>query len=169
MGIKIKKDTMPRLEDLPVLKIRYTMAIPLIGIVDILTMGSFYANPVTDGHIMLKIFYVINALIGGTFAYWGLRWKTTVDGKKIRVRPAFSAAKELPFTEIKKAVLHKKKKNGSLMYYTLIDSKGQEIVKLYHHEGQRHAPGAAETAEGADRRGKRPVEEWTPEICVYYL
>mgnify|MGYP000392856094 CR=1 FL=1 len=73
MGIKIKKDTMPRLEDLPVLKIRYTMAIPLIGIVDILTMGSFYANPVTDGHIMLKIFYVINALIGGTFAYWGLR------------------------------------------------------------------------------------------------
>lgn len=33
MGIKIKKDTMPRLEDLPVLKIRYTMAIPLIGIV----------------------------------------------------------------------------------------------------------------------------------------
>ena len=125
MGIKIKKDTMPRL------KIRYTMAIPLIGIVDILTMGSFYANPVTDGHIMLKIFYVINALIGGTFAYWGLRWKTTVDGKKIRVRPAFSAAKELPFTEIKKAVLHKKKKNGSLMYYTLIDSKGQEIVKLY--------------------------------------
>ena len=55
MGIKIKKDTMPRLEDLPVLKIRYTMAIPLIGIVDILTMGSFYANPVTDGHIMLKI------------------------------------------------------------------------------------------------------------------
>ena len=47
------------------LKIRYTMAIPLIGIVDILTMGSFYANPVTDGHIMLKIFYVINALIGG--------------------------------------------------------------------------------------------------------
>ena len=131
MGIKIKKDTMPRLEDLPVLKIRYTMAIPLIGIVDILTMGSFYANPVTDGHIMLKIFYVINALIGGTFAYWGLRWKTTVDGKKIRVRPAFSAAKELPFTEIKKAVLHKKKKNGSLMYYTLIDSKGQEIVKLY--------------------------------------
>lgn len=74
---------------------------------------------------------MINALIGGTFAYWGLRWKTTVDGKKIRVRPAFSAAKELPFTEIKKAVLHKKKKNGSLMYYTLIDSKGQEIVKLY--------------------------------------
>ena len=93
MGIKIKKDTKPRLEDLPMLKIRYTLAIPLIGIVDILTMGSFYANPVTDGHIMLKIFYVINALIGGTFAYWGLRWKTTVDGKKIRVRPAFSAAK----------------------------------------------------------------------------
>ena len=89
MGIKIKKDTMPRLEDLPVLKIRYTMAIPLIGIVDILTMGSFYANPVTDGHIMLKIFYVINALIGGTFAYWGLRWKTTVDGKRsVSARPS---------------------------------------------------------------------------------
>lgn len=71
MGIKIKKDTMPRLEDLPVLKIRYTMAIPLIGIVDILTMGSFYANPVTDGHIMLKIFYVINALIGGDLCLLG--------------------------------------------------------------------------------------------------
>ena len=73
------------------LKIRYTMAIPLIGIVDILTMGSFYANPVTDGHIMLKIFYVINALIGGaTFAYWGLRWKTTVDRKQtaLSARPS---------------------------------------------------------------------------------
>lgn len=93
MGIKIKKDTKPRLEDLPMLKIRYTLAIPLIGIVDILTMGSFYANPVTDGHIMLKIFYVINALIGGTFAYWGLRWKTTVDGKKIPCPPGLQCRK----------------------------------------------------------------------------
>ena len=131
MGIKIKKDTKPRLEDLPVLKIRYTLAIPLIGIVDILTMGSFYANPVTDGHLMLKIFYVINALIGGTFAYWGLRWKTTVEGKNSRVRRVFRAAMELRFRYKKMAVVHKKKKNGSLSYYTLIDSKGQEIVKLY--------------------------------------
>ena len=109
---------MPRLEDLPVLKIRYTMAIPLIGIVDILTMGSFYANPVTDGHIMLKIFYVINATIGGTFAYWGAQMEDHGgQEKKIRVRPAFSAAKELPFTEIKKRCFIRKKKNGSLMYY----------------------------------------------------
>ena len=89
MGIKIKKDTKPRLEDLPMLKIRYTLAIPLIGIVDILTMGSFYANPVTDGHIMLKIFYVINALIGGTFLTGGSDGRPRWTGKRsVSARPS---------------------------------------------------------------------------------
>lgn len=131
MGIKIKKDEKPQLHKLPTLKIKYTLAVPLMGILDILTMGSFFLNPATNGMPVMKVFFVICALIGAGFTYWGLMWKTTVDGKKIKVRPAFGALKELPFSDLKKAVIHKRKRNGSLICYELIDVRGDEIVKIY--------------------------------------
>lgn len=131
MGIKIKKETRPQLQNLPKLKIKYNPAVPVMGIVDVLTMGSFYMNPATDGRIVFKVFFVACALIGVGFTVWGLLWKTTVDGKKIRVSPVFGAAKEVPFSELKKVEIHRKAKTGSLIYYELIDGQGEGIVKIY--------------------------------------
>lgn len=131
MGIKIKKDGKPQLEKLPVLKIKYTLAVPLMGIVDILTMMSFYRNPVSDGRVVLKAFYLVCAIAGALFALWGLLWKTTVDGKRIRVRPVLGASKEIPFSDLKQVVIHKKEKNDSLVYYELFDVRGEGIVKIY--------------------------------------
>lgn len=131
MGIKIKKDGKPQLQKLPTLNIRYTLAVPFMGVVDILTMGSFFMNPATDGMPVLKAFFVVCALIGAGFTYWGLVWKTTVDGKKIKVRPVFGASREVPFSELKKVVLHNRKRNGAFVYYELLDGHGEEIVKIY--------------------------------------
>lgn len=131
MGMKIKKAEQPQLRNLPVLKVRYTMAVPLIGIVDILTMGSFFMNPATDGMIAAKVFFVVFALVGVGFTVWGLFWKLTVDGKRIRVRPVFGKTRELPFSDLASVEIHKKKRNGSLVYYELFDVRGESIVKVY--------------------------------------
>ena len=131
MGIKIKKDVKPQLQKLPELKIRYTLAVPLVGLADVMTMGSFYMNPVTDGNLFLKVFFVVFGLVGIGFAAWGLLWRTTADGKKIQVRPVIGKTRTVPFSDLKKAVLHKRKKNGSLVYYELIDKNNASIVKLY--------------------------------------
>lgn len=131
MGIKIKKEEKPQLQKLPRLKLKYTLAVPLIGLLDVLTMGSFFLNPATNGMPVMKGFFVICALIGAGFACWGLMWKTTVDGKRITVQPVLGAKKEVPFSDLKKAVVYKRKKNGSLICYELIDVRGDAIVKIY--------------------------------------
>ena len=41
--MKIKKDVKPQIQNLPVLKVKYTLVVPLMGIVDTLTMVSFYS------------------------------------------------------------------------------------------------------------------------------
>lgn len=131
MGIKIKKDTKTQLQNLPRLHIKYNLVVPIMGIVDILTMGSFYMNPATDGRTGLKLFFVLCALIGAGFTIWGLLWRTTVDGKKIRVNSVFGAPREVPFSDLKLVEVHKKPRTGSLVYYELIDVRGKGIVKIY--------------------------------------
>ena len=69
MGIKIKKDTKPQLQNLPKLHIKYNLVVAIMGIVDILTMGSFYMNPATDGRTGLKLFFVLCALIAPDLRY----------------------------------------------------------------------------------------------------
>lgn len=129
--MKIKKQTVPQIQKLPALKIKYSFVVPFMGFIDMMTMISFYMNPVTDGRIFLKIFFVVFALVGLIFMYWGLMWKITADGKKIRIRPAFGRPREIPFSELKKAVVHKKAKNSSLVFYQLMDRDEKEIVKIY--------------------------------------
>lgn len=119
------------MQNLPALKIKYTLVVPLMGIVDMLTMLSFYRNPATDGNLFAKAFFIVIAVVGVVFAYWGFMWKVTVDGKTIKVRPAFSASKTVPFGDLKKAVVYKKKKRDSHICYALIDVRGEEIVKIY--------------------------------------
>ena len=131
MGIKIKKNEGSQLEKLPVITLRYSLVVPLMGIVDMLTMASFYMNPAAEGRPALKGFYVVCALIGVVFAVWGLLWKTSVDGKRIRVRPVFGASRNVPFSDLKTVVIHKKKKSGAFSYYELLDKNGGGIVKVY--------------------------------------
>lgn len=131
MGMKIKKDVKPQIHKLPVLKIRYSFVVPFMGLVDTATMISFYRNPATDGNWFMKAFFLVFAAVGLGFAFWGFFWRTTVDGKTIKVRPVIGKNKEVLLTDLKKAVVHKKKKSGSLVYFHLIDKNNQEIVKIY--------------------------------------
>ena len=131
MGMKIKKEEKLQIEKLPKLKLKYTMVVPFMGIVDVITMGSFFMNPVAEGKTLLKAFYVICAVIGLLFALWGLLWKTTIDGKTIRVNPVIGKKKEVPFANLKKVIVYKKKKSGSIVSYELIDKNDQSIVTIY--------------------------------------
>ena len=47
--MKIKKEEKMQIEKLPTLKLKYTLVVPFMGIVDVLTMGSFFMNPAADG------------------------------------------------------------------------------------------------------------------------
>lgn len=129
--MKIKRDTKPQLHKLPVLRIRYSIVVPFMGLIDMMTMISFLMNPVTEGRLFLKVFFVFFAVVGLLFMYWGLVWTTTADGKRIRVRPAFGRAREIALSELKKVVVHKKAKSGSMVYYVLLDKNDKEFVKIY--------------------------------------
>ena len=120
-----------QLEKLPTLKLKYTLVVQSIGIVDALTMGSFFMNPAADGKLLIKAFYVICGIAGILFALWGLLWKTTIDGKTIKVNPVIGKKKVVPFSDLKKAVVYKKKKTGSIASYELIDKNNQSIVTIY--------------------------------------
>ena len=80
---------------------------------------------------MMKAFYAICGLVGLLFALWGLLWKTTIDGKMIRVNPVIGKKKAVPFSDLKKAVVYKKKKSGAIVSYELIDKNDQPIVTIY--------------------------------------
>ena len=75
MGMKIKKEEKMQIEKLPTLKLKYTLVVPFMGIVDVLTMGSFFMNPAAEGKPMMKAFYAICGLVGLLFAcYLRDRW-----------------------------------------------------------------------------------------------
>ena len=131
MGNKIKKDEPAQLQDLPKLKIKYTYAVPVMGLADALAMFSFYMNPATDGSMALKLFFLFFAAVGIGFMYWGLKWKITADGKAIVIHPAFGRKKTLPFRGLKKAVIHKRRQTETFSYYELVDQDNQVFAKLY--------------------------------------
>lgn len=129
--MKIKKEEKMQIEKLPMLKLKYTLVVPFMGIVDVITMGSFFMNPAAEGKPLLKAFYVICAVIGLLFALWGLLWKMTIDGKMICVNPVVGKKKTVPFSDLKKVIVYKKKKSGSIVSYELIDKNNQSIVTIY--------------------------------------
>lgn len=131
MGIKIKKDVKPQIHKLPKLKIRYNFVVPFIGLLDVVTMLSFYTNSATDGNWFMKGFFIVFAIVGLLFAIWAFLWNTTVDGKWIKVHPVIGRSKEVAFSDLKKAVVYKNARTGTLSYYKLIDKKNEEIVKIY--------------------------------------
>lgn len=61
--MKIKKEEKMQIEKLPTLKLKYTFVVPFMGIVDVLTMGSFFMNPAAEGKPMMKAFYAICGLV----------------------------------------------------------------------------------------------------------
>ena len=150
--MKIKKEEKKQIEKLPTLKLKYTLAVPFMGIVDVLTMGSFFMNPAADGKPLIKAFYVICGIIGALFALWGILWKTTIDGKMIRVNPVIGKKKAVPVADLKKAIVYRKK-TGSIVSYELIDKHDQPIVTIY--------PLMKDSSTLMDRlkRLKYPVEE----------
>jgi len=130
MGIKIKKELKPQQKLVP-LHVKYLMAVPIIGIVDIFTMISFYNKMPAEGMMGAKIFYIFFALVGAGFAYCTFMWKLTSDSKMITVRRPVGSKKEIKYDQVKKVEVHKKKRNNSLSYYTLIDEDGAVITKVY--------------------------------------
>lgn len=129
--MKIKKEIRPSLTKIPPMKVRYSLMVPLVGITDMLTMASFYFNPVNADRPLAKGFFLLFALVGAVFTLWGLIWCTTVDGKLIRVRSLFGKHGVTQFAHLKKVVVRKKKRNGVIAYYKLIDKSDQEIVRFY--------------------------------------
>ena len=130
MGIKIKKDLKPQQKFMP-LDVKYLFVVPLIGIVDILTMISFYNKLPAEGMLGTKIFFVFFALVGAGFAYCTFVWKLTSDNKKLTLRHPVAGKKEIPYDQVKKIEVHKKKKNNLLSYYTLCDAEGKIFTKVY--------------------------------------
>ena len=131
MGIKIKKEPKFEAQKLKPLKVKYTFAVPLIGLLDICTMLSFFMNPATDGILWAKAFYIFFALVGAVFAYWGFTWHLISDNKRIIVRPMLGDEKNVSYGNISKVEVHIKKKRKAMAYYSLHDMSGEQIVRIY--------------------------------------
>ena len=129
MGIKIKKELKPQ-QKLTPLDVKYLFAVPLIGIVDIFTMISFYNKLPAEGMLGAKIFYIFFALVGAGFAYWGFMWKLTSDSKKLTVRPAFGTKKELKYDALKVIKVHRKKRNILVKIYPIMNNSGELMERL---------------------------------------
>lgn len=152
MGIKIKKELKPQ-QKLVTLDVKYLIAVPLIGIVDIFTMLSFYNKMPAEGMMGAKIFYIFFALVGAGFAYCTFMWKLTSDSKKITIRRPVGSKKEIKYDQVKKVEVHKKKKNNSLSYYTLLGEDGMIFTKIYPIMS-----GSGELLERLDRLGIKREE-----------
>ncbi len=131
MGIKIKKFDKPQSQKLKPIKVQYLLAVPLVGIVNVFTMLSFYFNSSTDGMIGAKVFFIVCALIGAGFAIWSWYWNVVSDSKRIVVNPIIGRVKEVNYDKIKKIEVHKKKKRDSMVYYSIIGMDDKVIVKIY--------------------------------------
>ena len=131
MGMKIKKFDKSQSQRLKPIKVQYILAVPLLGIVDVFTMMSFFFNPSTDGMVGAKVFFVISALIGAGFAIWSWFWNVISDNKRIVVNPIIGRVKEVPYDKIKKIEVHKKKKRDQMVYYSIIGMDDNVIVKIY--------------------------------------
>lgn len=131
MGMKIKKFDKPQERKMTPLKVQYIFAVPLLGIVNIFTMISFFRNPSTDGMIGAKIFFIVCALIGAAFAVWSWFWKVISDSKGITVNPVFGRTKVLTYDKIKKIEVHKKKKRDSMTSYSIIGTDDKIFVRIY--------------------------------------
>ena len=103
----------------------------VFGIVDIVSMLGLYFGLPESGMLGLRIFYIFFALVGAGFTYWALMWKISSDNKRIMIRPAFGSQKEVPYADIKKIEVHKKKKGDALIYYTIHGVDDEELVKVY--------------------------------------
>ena len=131
MGYKIKKEAKLQLQDFPRTKIKYNIAVPVLGIADALAMFNFFLNPATSGNLGLKIFFLIFAIVGLGFAYWGFMWNITADGNAIVIHPAFGEKKTLPVRELKKAVVYKRRQTDTFSSYELVDQNDRVFVKIY--------------------------------------
>lgn len=152
MGIKIKKELKPQQKLVP-LHVKYLIAVPIIGIVDIFTMLSFYNKMPAEGMMGAKLFYIFFALVGAGFAYCTFMWKLTSDNKMITVRRPVGSKKEIKYDQVKKVEVHKKKRNNSLSYYTLLGEDGAVFAKIYPIMS-----GSGELLERLDRLGIKREE-----------
>ena len=75
LGMKIKKEEKMQIEKLPTLKLKYTLVVPFMGIVDALTMGSFFMNPAADGKLLIKAFYVICGIAGREDSLYNIMYR----------------------------------------------------------------------------------------------
>ena len=152
MGIKIKKELKPQQKLVP-LHVKYLIAVPIVGIVDIFTMLSFYNKMPAEGMMGAKLFYIFFALVGAGFAYCTFMWKLTSDNKMITVRRPVGSKKEIKYDQVKKVEVHKKKRNNSLSYYTLLGEDGAVFAKIYPIMS-----GSGELLERLDRLGIKREE-----------
>ena len=152
MGIKIKKELKPQQKLVP-LHVKYLIAVPIIGIVDIFTMLSFYNKMPAEGMMGAKLFYIFFALVGAGFAYCTFMWKLTSDNKMITVHRPVGSKKEIKYDQVKKVEVHKKKRNNSLSYYTLLGEDGAVFAKIYPIMS-----GSGELLERLDRLGIKREE-----------
>lgn len=131
MGIKIKKEKKVQNVKLQPMDVKYTLAVPLIGLVGMMMMISLYMNPAMAVYTFIKVLYIFCALTGAAFAYWAFAWKLTSDNKRITINPVFGSKKEAAYTDIKSVEIHKKKRNKTTVYYILFLANGKEFVKIY--------------------------------------
>lgn len=129
--MKIKRDVKPQFKDMPSLKVRYNFFIPFIGLVDMVTMAGFYIQQPDGVMPASKVFFALSGLIGLIFTVWSLLWNMKVDGKYIYVNSVIVPKKKIPFSNLKKAVVHRHKKNGNIVFFELVDKNNELIVKIY--------------------------------------
>ena len=131
MGVKIKKFAKPQEKRLTPLKVQYILAVPLVGIVDVATMMSFFFNDATDGMVGAKVFFIACALMGAGFTIWSWYWKIISDSKRLTLHSLIGGTKELTYDKIKKIEVHKKKKRDSMVYYSIIGTDDKIFAKVY--------------------------------------
>ncbi len=131
MGIKIKKDDRGQGQKLKPLTVKYLFAIPLVGIMNIIAMFSYFINPSTDGILWAKALFLIAAMAGVVFTYWGFAWNLVSAGRRVIVNPVFGKSREITYENIKKIVVLKKKKRDSMAHFTIIDRNDAEFVRVY--------------------------------------
>ncbi len=130
MGVKIKKEVKAP-QRMKHLEVKYNVAVPLLGIAN--TASMIYYLFVTPAEVGMgwRVMFVLSALAGIGFAYWGFNWKIISDSKQITIKPLFGAVKNVNYSDIKQIEVHKKKYSDHVSFYLIQGESGQTFVKVY--------------------------------------
>ncbi len=129
MAAKIVKETKKTIASTESnLKIKYTLAVPALGILEMATMVTYAGSPLIAANPKAFMTFLALAFIGVVFAAVTYFWNVTADTKGVTVRTVLSGERTILYGNIKRVEVSRP---GSVFTsYAIIRQNGKVFLRV---------------------------------------